>query len=386
MELLVFRADKQIGPFSQEQLASMLDAGMIDPTDLAWHEELAEWTPLNQIFDLSPPVPEPEITAPQPEAALPEQPGAAADPEPLPAEPLAEAPVVAPQRPRPPDGFLAQRPAQAVQAAQPVRATQPAARAAVPVARPQPSRGAVPVRAGVPVAAGRTVTMGAVPRAASPVRAGVPVGVSAFGKAAFVHSGQPGSFGARLLAFLIDTILVSIAASLISWPLSYLMGGGLELPKQGARVSQRVPGSTANGGGPRRPPGPPLDYNGGRPKNIQRTAPDENMSQEEAMSFLSKIMAMVGRMVLMQVIILWLYYALMESSAKQGTLGKQWCGLLVTDMEGRRIGFGKASGRFFGKYVSAVILYIGFLMCLWTEKKQCLHDIMAGTQVLKRGA
>jgi uncharacterized RDD family membrane protein YckC len=80
----------------------------------------------------------------------------------------------------------------------------------------------------------------------------------------------------------------------------------------------------------------------------------------------------------------WLYYALMESSSSQATLGKMACGLFVTNLEGKRIGFGQASGRYFGMIVSALTIFIGFLMCAWTEKKQCLHDMMAGCLVLKK--
>ena len=79
----------------------------------------------------------------------------------------------------------------------------------------------------------------------------------------------------------------------------------------------------------------------------------------------------------------WLYYALMESSAKQATLGKMALGIIVTDMEGRRIGFGKATGRYFAKILSALILGIGFLMIAFTQRKQGLHDILAGTLVIR---
>lgn len=78
----------------------------------------------------------------------------------------------------------------------------------------------------------------------------------------------------------------------------------------------------------------------------------------------------------------WLYFALMESSSKQGTLGKMALGIRVTDLERGRIGFGKATGRYFGKYLSALILFVGFLMVAWTDKKQGLHDLMANTLVL----
>ena len=81
----------------------------------------------------------------------------------------------------------------------------------------------------------------------------------------------------------------------------------------------------------------------------------------------------------------WLYYAGFESSAGRGTPGKRMLGLRVTDLEGRRISFGRATGRYFGKLLSAVILYIGFLMMLGDSQKQTLHDRMAGCLVLKQG-
>lgn len=79
----------------------------------------------------------------------------------------------------------------------------------------------------------------------------------------------------------------------------------------------------------------------------------------------------------------WLYSAYLESGEGQATLGKKALGLQVTDTNGFRIGFGQASTRFFGKYVSAIILCIGYLMMLWDEKKQTLHDKMAGTLIIK---
>jgi uncharacterized RDD family membrane protein YckC len=82
-------------------------------------------------------------------------------------------------------------------------------------------------------------------------------------------------------------------------------------------------------------------------------------------------------------VISWLYYALMESSAKQATLGKMAIGIVVTDLDGHRISFGRATGRYFGKILSGLILGIGFLMAAFTEKKQALHDILASTLVVK---
>jgi len=83
-------------------------------------------------------------------------------------------------------------------------------------------------------------------------------------------------------------------------------------------------------------------------------------------------------------VVKWLYFALLESSAWQATLGKKALGLMVTDLEGHRISFGRASGRFFAKIISGIILWIGFIMAGFTEKKQALHDMIAGTLVIRK--
>jgi uncharacterized RDD family membrane protein YckC len=80
----------------------------------------------------------------------------------------------------------------------------------------------------------------------------------------------------------------------------------------------------------------------------------------------------------------WLYEALMVSSSKQGTLGKMAVGIVVTDMQGRRISFLRATGRHFGKIISSMILMAGYLMQPFTEKRQALHDMMAGCLVLRK--
>ena len=80
----------------------------------------------------------------------------------------------------------------------------------------------------------------------------------------------------------------------------------------------------------------------------------------------------------------WLYFAIMESSSKQATLGKMSLRLQVTDMDGNRITFLRATGRHFGKIISALIFLVGFIMAGFTEKKQALHDMMAGCLVYRK--
>ena len=77
----------------------------------------------------------------------------------------------------------------------------------------------------------------------------------------------------------------------------------------------------------------------------------------------------------------WLYFAIMESSRWQGTVGKQALKLVVTNAHGDRIGFGRATGRYFAKLLSAMIFLVGYFMVGWTQRKQGLHDLIAGTLV-----
>jgi uncharacterized RDD family membrane protein YckC len=80
----------------------------------------------------------------------------------------------------------------------------------------------------------------------------------------------------------------------------------------------------------------------------------------------------------------WLYFALFESSVWQATLGKKALGLEVTDMQGARINFARATGRFFAKFLSGIILLIGYFMIGFTQRKQGLHDMIAGTLVIRK--
>ena len=78
-----------------------------------------------------------------------------------------------------------------------------------------------------------------------------------------------------------------------------------------------------------------------------------------------------------------LYFVLMESSAKQGTLGKMAVGIIVTDTDGNRITWLRALGRYFAKILSGIILLIGYIMVAFTERKQGLHDMICSTLVVK---
>jgi uncharacterized RDD family membrane protein YckC len=80
----------------------------------------------------------------------------------------------------------------------------------------------------------------------------------------------------------------------------------------------------------------------------------------------------------------WAYYSLLESSTWQATLGKKALGLEVTDLNGARLSFGHATGRWAARYISVMTLGIGYVMAGFTEKKQALHDMIAGTLVIRK--
>ena len=79
----------------------------------------------------------------------------------------------------------------------------------------------------------------------------------------------------------------------------------------------------------------------------------------------------------------WLYFSISESSTKQATFGKWLVGLYVTDSNGRRISFVRATARYFGKLLSVLPLFTGFFMAGLTKRKQALHDIMANSLVMR---
>ena len=80
------------------------------------------------------------------------------------------------------------------------------------------------------------------------------------------------------------------------------------------------------------------------------------------------------------------YFAGMHSSAKQATVGKMAFGIKVTDMQGARISVGRAIGRYFATWLSALILGIGYFMAAFTDRKQALHDLVCKTLVVNKAA
>lgn len=80
----------------------------------------------------------------------------------------------------------------------------------------------------------------------------------------------------------------------------------------------------------------------------------------------------------------WLYSALLESSSRQATVGKMIIGLVVMRPDGSRLTLWRATARYFAKYLSTLILLIGFFLAGWNDRKRALHDMIADTIVVKR--
>ncbi len=108
------------------------------------------------------------------------------------------------------------------------------------------------------------------------------------------------------------------------------------------------------------------------------------MSDEEALVFLGSYLGALGLTMVINLVVAVSYFAGLQSSKMQATLGKKMLGLKVTDLNGNRITFWRALGRYFAMSFLSGILLIGFILAAFTEKKQSLHDLIASTIVVKK--
>lgn len=107
-------------------------------------------------------------------------------------------------------------------------------------------------------------------------------------------------------------------------------------------------------------------------------------NREPDPAVIASFVSSIALLAIVSVLGSWLYYAYFESSDWQGTVGKKVINVIVTDLEGNRISFGRASGRYFAKIISGLIpLGIGYILAGVTEKKQALHDMIASCLVLR---
>jgi len=148
-------------------------------------------------------------------------------------------------------------------------------------------------------------------------------------------------FWLRFVAYLIDALVVGVVFMGIMIPLFFLTGLGAAL---------------------------------------DRTHPEDPSDLGAALG-ISVIFAIIG----VGFIGTWVYHAYCESSEWQATLGKRAMSLRVTDVDGRPITFGRASGRHFAKIISGLIPFgIGYILAGFTEKKQAIHDMIASCLVLRK--
>ncbi len=66
------------------------------------------------------------------------------------------------------------------------------------------------------------------------------------------------------------------------------------------------------------------------------------------------------------------------------TVGKAVVGIKIVQQDGQRVGYGRALGRYLATYISMLVLFIGFLMVAFSQDKRGLHDLIAGTVVVRR--
>ncbi len=102
-----------------------------------------------------------------------------------------------------------------------------------------------------------------------------------------------------------------------------------------------------------------------------------NVEMNPANVFLLRMVSFV-----LSIITTWLYFALFQSSKYMATPGKMLFGLVVVDKEYNRLSFAHATGRFFATFISTIIIFIGFIMAAFTNRKRALHDMIAGTYVI----
>lgn len=159
--------------------------------------------------------------------------------------------------------------------------------------------------------------------------------------AANLDTAQYGGFWIRFLALLIDGILLGFVQFLVIAPIMAAIGLGA-------------------------------------------ASSPEAFDPENSMAAFSAMAGAMGLIQVVNLVIGFLYFAMMESSKNQGTLGKMALGLKVVDNDGMPLSFGKAALRYVGKIVSGAILLIGYLMAAFNPRKQALHDMIAGTFVIKK--
>ena len=163
------------------------------------------------------------------------------------------------------------------------------------------------------------------------------------------HEFQYAGFGKRMAAMAIDRVIISVAGTYSYWEINR---EALRMVKKNEMFFKKI-----------------FKYSSESSFSLQHDLADQLTYYTMSIIF---------------AIVLWCYYAGMESSPWRGTIGKKLVGLEVSDLRGKRVSFAKATGRYFGKIISIVILCIGYLAMLFNSKKQTWHDSMSGCIVTEK--
>jgi uncharacterized RDD family membrane protein YckC len=118
--------------------------------------------------------------------------------------------------------------------------------------------------------------------------------------------------------------------------------------------------------------------------NLHEIKNSSDFFTQQGLLMVGGIIGLVMLAIMISIVMKWLYYALMESSKFSGTIGKMAVSIRVVDLEGNRISFGRATGRYFSRIVTSMTFLIGYIIAGFTEKKQALHDLMASCLVIKK--
>lgn len=106
------------------------------------------------------------------------------------------------------------------------------------------------------------------------------------------------------------------------------------------------------------------------------------MDDSEAVTMIASSLGIMVLGILVYYIGVFLYYTLQHSGKYQATFGKRAMKLYVSDESGNKLTFGQAAIRFLGKIINSFTMAVGYIIILFTDKKQGLHDIIAKTLVL----
>ncbi|EIJ81690.1 YxaI [Bacillus methanolicus PB1] len=163
----------------------------------------------------------------------------------------------------------------------------------------------------------------------------------------YEEKNEYGGFWVRFAAYLIDSIILGIPLTILSFIITVVFFG-------------------ASGG---------FDAALTDPNYLEQDPADAG-----AVAFAGAYLVSL----LFNFIVSFLYFAGLHASKWQATIGKNLLGLKVTDMDGNRISFGRALGRYLAMTFLSSIFLIGYIITAFTEKKQALHDLIARTVVVKK--